>query len=77
MKSTFIGTVLFAVAIVNQVSAVKPQPGDGSVYVDQATLDKYYDECEDLTVDTCANSPHCEVLRSKQHAVARLILCTE
>lgn len=74
MKSTFIGTILFAFAIVNQVSAVEPQPDDdGTEYVDKATFDEYEDECNAQTLTTCANSPHCELVDGMQPAEARLI----
>lgn len=55
MKSTFLGAILFAVAIVNQVSAI------ASVYVDQATYDKYQQECKGMNPNECSSVPYCEV----------------
>lgn len=52
MKSTFIGAILFAVAIVNQVSAIE--------YVNKATYDKYEKQCKETSPFDCESVPYCE-----------------
>lgn len=49
--SSFIATILFAVATTNRVSAV--------VYVDQATYDKYKKTCENASSLSCNQIEYC------------------
>lgn len=68
MKSTFLGAILFAVAIVNQVSAI---------YVNQATYDTYRDECLGTLTSKCRSVPYCEISLGRQHGHSYTRLCTE
>lgn len=53
MKASFLGSILIAVAIINNVSAIE--------FLDDLTYDKYEDNCYNTPVEKCHTVGYCVI----------------
>ncbi|CDH59326.1 predicted protein [Lichtheimia corymbifera JMRC:FSU:9682] len=68
MKAFFVGSILIAVAIINNVSAIE--------FLDDVTYNKYEDNCSKTPVEKCHTVGYCDIEYGKNIIDSYRILYT-